>query len=539
MNMKILMMLLMALPLVSVHASNLPEQDDREITEVPSRSNRSNNSTSEGSKCSTKLGEADLAFAVVPAVPSSPQASQQLKLKPDAGNIARCRALEYAAKAAGNTLESGSGGQVSTVDKRATCYQKAGYTLDYKSCSSTKEIYNYIIGLEKLMMTSQNARLQKKQESIAQTATTQTMSGDGQNAALDASVQDNNYKSSLSMEQAQAYAAAVAMLGAKIMGWQSDSASALQKLCAASVKNTRGADNIDKPSMQCEKALPSVKGDPNVFANKEAKGVFIMAAAEFAAKSAAAMIAAKKFSAVAKTVEGAKDATDPTNTLLEKCITNPTLAECITTTTTATPGQTFSSGDFSIGEGLGTNNLGGENTGTDFGETGEESTIGGNTVAGVDDPFVDAKPGCTNNPNSTEAEKASCILNPAGAASATPTGGSGGGGGGAGGGLGGGGASLGNDLSGDKGEAKASDIKSNKAAGAYTAGGGQGFRGVASSKDDANPFASMFDSKSGGGIEEDASISAATGQDSGLFQKISKRYSQIQAEKRVEASNLE
>ncbi len=58
-------------------------------------------------------------------------------------------------------------------------------------------------------------------------------------------------------------------------------------------------------------------------------------------------------------------------------------------------------------------------------------------------------------------------------------------------------------------------------------------------KDD-NPFANLFDGKGGGKLEEDRSIaSEIDGQDSGLFSKISKRYGLIQADKRIEAKNLE
>ena len=116
----------------------------------------------------------------------------------------------------------------------------------------------------------------------------------------------------------------------------------------------------------------------------------------------------------------------------------------------------------------------------------------------------------------------------------------GGGGGGVGGGLGGGGgASLGNDLQGEDKDKKAKEIDANKLAGNYNSVGGKGFSAVAGGKED-NPFKDLFDSKSSGGVEEDRSIASDDGgKDSGLFQRISSRMTQVVAEKRIEAGNLE
>jgi hypothetical protein len=530
-------MVMMSMVASNGYAQNPPETQPGSGSGT---STQPQNRLSEAQACGQKIDEAESLAKVVSGKDASATPAQitaaKSKIEMSKTEVKRCRTLEMAAQSIGNAMENG-GGQVSTVDKRATCYSKAGYTLDYNSCTGTKEIYNYIVGLEKLMLSSQTSRLQKKEEAISATATTQTINGDGQNAAYDASVADNNFKSSLSMEQAEAYSAAVVALGAKITSWQGSSPSALSKLCSKTSIPTKDVDKLIQAN--CQADLPNLKGNQAVFANNEAKGAFVMAAMEFGAKAAAAMIAAKKFKAVAQAVASAAAANDTTTTALANCVTNPTSAECITTSTTAN-GQTFSSGDFSLGDGAGTNSLGGTTNGSDFGETGDASTLGGNTVAGVTDPFANNQVGCTNNKNSTDANKAACILNPAAAANVSPTGGASGGGGGGAGGLGGGGASLGSDLAGAKGDDKTADIKSGKASAAYTSGGGQAFRGVASSKDDANPFASMFDSKNGGGVEEDGSISAdIAGQDSGLFQKISKRYTQIQSEKRIEANNLE
>jgi hypothetical protein len=102
-----------------------------------------------------------------------------------------------------------------------------------------------------------------------------------------------------------------------------------------------------------------------------------------------------------------------------------------------------------------------------------------------------------------------------------------------------GGAALGNDLKGPE-TPKQNDVKANQVGGAYKFTGGQGFKAVAASKDN-NPFSSLFDSKSQGGLEEDRSIASDDigGKDSGLFMRISKRYGKVQSDKRIEALNLE
>jgi hypothetical protein len=216
--------------------------------------------------------------------------------------------------------------------------------------------------------------------------------------------------------------------------------------------------------------------------------------------------------------------------MMERCVFNPTDPLCAKPGTRV-PGQSFAGGDFGF-TGDGSNNsfnMGLENE--DSFEVGAETNLDGTPVAAINSPFVD------------EAKKAQGILDPASAAQMQPGSGGGGGGGGAGGGMGGGGASLGSDLAGaDADGNKEASIKSSKVSGVYQPAGGGGYKGINKGKEDANPFASLFDAKgTAGGIEEDRSIASGDidGKASGLFQKISKRYGQIQADKRIEANNLE
>lgn len=262
-------------------------------------------------------------------------------------------------------------------------------------------------------------------------------------------------------------------------------------------------------------------------ANKQAKGAFTTAVMMFAAKGIQAGIAANQLGNIAKKVEEAKKQTEtpydaPT---FDRCMVNSLDPAC-KTPGTITSGSGLQDGGFSFGEGFGNNA---------FNPIGEEDTLGGVEPLPLSDQVVpDA-----SNPFVDDAKTASGILDPAGAASIQP-GGAGGGGGGGAPGLGGGSASLGNDTPGVDESKKENDIKANKADGKYNLAGGGAFQAIKPMKDD-NPFANLFDGKGGGKLEEDRSIASGDidGQDSGLFSKISKRYSQIQADKRIEAKNLD
>ena len=432
-----------------------------------------------------------------------------------------------------------------TLDKRIVCTRVASYTLDYKPCTSAANAYNYILGLEKAMLTAQEARVSQNGQKLANEVAVKQMQGDGQNAALNASTSDNNFKSNLSMEQAYAYGAAVAVLTQQIASWPSDSSSSLVKKCSEGKQTESGhihrlfVAEVGAKSCEPTDGQRLKRFESEIFANGQAKSALVTAAMEYGAKAAAALIAAKKFKAVAEqTAAVAATAPSKTETALGACVLNPMAPGC------ATPGGRvvdpgISGGDFGAGEGVGNNNFG-TGTGSDDGSiVGDPTNVSGENVADLASPFENNNPGCTNDLNASDASKASCILNPAAAARVQPTGGAGGGGGGgAGGGLGGGGVSL-DGTQGEDTNTKAADIKAGNANGNYAAAGGGGFQGIKGGKDDANPFASMFDNKSEGGVEEDRSIASIEGKDSDLFARISKRYSEVQATKRVEANNQE
>jgi hypothetical protein len=287
--------------------------------------------------------------------------------------------------------------------------------------------------------------------------------------------------------------------------------------------------NGDDSSAMCDQTIKNNR--PVILANQEAKAALGLAIAKFTAKGLAAGIAMGQHLNAAKKIEQVKYQFDDggEDVMMERCTFNPTDPACLKAGSRV-QGQSFTGGEFGM-EGGGNNTF--DMTGgvsEDVVEVGAETDLGSDGVSGLNSPFAE------------EAKNANKILDPAGAAQMQASGGASGGGAGGGGGGGGGGASLGSDLSSaDKDGDKEASIKTNKVSGVYGASGGGGFKGIGKGKDDANPFASLFDAKSEGGIEEDRSIASGDidGAASGLFQKISNRYNQIQADKRIEAKNLE
>jgi hypothetical protein len=469
-------------------------------------------------------------------------------------DLQNCRALEVMS---GVLSSPGLTSQESmrTIDGRASCIKKGGYTADYESCKSTAGAYNAILMLEKVMLAEQSQRSQSNQQNLQAKASAQLASGDGQNAAFDATIADTQFKKGLDEEQFAAYSSAVAFLGAKLASWQKGSEDALKGLCKKKdplksnpnvVPTKTAADALiaggkpiglpDKtllPALvDCEDAVKKANdyARTEIIANNTAKSAFALALTEFFSKAAQAKIAADRLKAISQAVAAAKASTATGANGAPgfvNCAATPKAPSCIKIGDRVNANG-ISQGNFSAGEGFGNNSF-------DTGATTAGST--GTEVAGTG---PSANVGNMTSPFNDQAKAANQILDPAKAASITPTGGSGGGGGGVGGGLGGGGVSLGNDLSGaDKNGNKTKDIEANKLSGSYSGAGGKGFSALAANKED-NPFASLFDSKSQGGLEEDRSIASDSGgTDSGIFQKISRRYEQVQSDKRIEANNLE
>lgn len=443
--------------------------------------------------------------------------------------------------------EKAGGGGLSDTDVATSmkgeieCKKKAGYTMDFEACKNAASALNFVVNAEAAMDLQQQIRTDVKNSNIQKKANVQMAQGDAQTGMFDASIESNKHQKQMQQEKVMAFSAAVTALGTTYGRWPK-AEDLIKQACLgvdAQVKAAQAAAastsapapvTAQAPQPNCEQVANSQKSV--IVANEDQKGALVQAITIYVAKAAAAAIAMKQYDTKAKTVEAAKKTVteESDDLMVERCVFNPTDPQC------AKPGnrvagQSYTGGEFSLGGGSGNNSFDMGSGSSEFGEEGEASNIPTEAVADINSPFED------------EAKKANGILDPAAAASMQPGSAPGGGGGGAGGGGGGGSASLGSDLNGAEKEGdKEATLKATKASGNYNSAGGGGYAAVKGGKDDKNPFASLFDAKSnGGGIEEDRSIASGDidGQASGLFQKISKRYGQIQADKRIEANNLE
>lgn len=410
-----------------------------------------------------------------------------------------------------------------SADGKISCIEKATYTQDHDECVKALNYYSAVVVAETAMNVEQKVRTDLKNQNIAKKSQQEMANGQSQTAMFDAATESNNHQKGLQQEKMIAYSAAVAALVAAHQSIPSINKIS-DKVCSSSVIPADAKAN-------CPKVMQNNRGA--IAANDDAKSKLMAAIMDFTAKGLAAGIAMGQYGNAAKQIQQAKNSItdDSTDLMMEKCVLNPTDIGCAKDRS-RTGLDPIASGDFGFGSGESNSfNMAPESSVTP--EMGAETKLDENApIAGVNTPFAN------------DAKIAKGILDPAAGAQMQATGGAqGGGGGGGSGGGGGGGASLGSDLNGaNKDGDKEAQIKTSKVAGTYSQGGGGGYKGVGKSKDDANPFASLFDAKgSGGGVEEDRSIASGDidGAASGLFQKISKRYGQVQADKRLEAKNLE
>jgi len=369
--------------------------------------------------------------------------------------------------------------------------------------------------------------------------------GDGQNAAIDATIHRNQMNSQMYNKQAATYSTAVSYLGTMVSVWQGKKDKGIDKRCKegaviASLKERVPAEIGEtipsEPALLCSTLMKEFKENQSVYANNEARNAFFMALATYIQKAADARKKAGMNKDVAERMKKSPlKAEEESLNKLDKCVLNPTSVDCIKQASRGRTGTSSLSGS-SFGAASGAGGI------SDFNlDGGSAANIGDNEMDPSKDP---EKVADIASPFEAQAKEASGILDPADKAIVTPGSAPGGGGGGGGGIGGGGGGALDDDLAGAAAdENKDPDITTSKFAGKYGKTGGSGFSAVGKGKDEtANPFASMFDAKGGeqGGIEEDRSIASdEDGEASGLFQKISRKYGQIQADKRVESQNLE
>lgn len=456
--------------------------------------------------------------------PPDPVAADALTSNPQVQNrIAECKQLKVMAESQGNAPFEEVNQRESrrqSLDGAIQCSMPASFTIDYNACVSASKLYDGVRVAEKAMDMQQQVRTQNNAKKAQAEAMKKAAEGDMQTGVLDAGISNHDHMKGMMKEKIAAYMIAVGLLSKSLISFPGDKKA--RQICKSS--------QSEVPGQTCEQTVNASKS--SIVANGSTKMALVTAIAEFTAKGVAAKMAMDRHDNASEAIAKAKQPfeEEPADLMLERCQFNPADPACIT------PGERVSGGEIERGEfslGGGGNNAFNLNPEAgEFGEVGAETNLGeGNEIASINNPFAD------------DAKRANDILNPADAAQVQATGGAaGGGGGGVGGGLGGGGASLGSDLAAaDKEGDKEPSIKAGKVSGLYGAVGGGGYRGIARSKEKANPFASLFDKKgAAGGAVVDGSIPAdIAGKASGLFQKISKRYSRIHADKRIEARNLE
>lgn len=414
-----------------------------------------------------------------------------------------------------------------SMDGTISCTRKASYTIDYESCEQAVAYYNSVVTAENLMNMQQQLRTDSKNKNIQSSAAQKVAAGDAQTGMFDAAIESNKHQKNMQQEKMAAYGLAV---GALVTAYRLIPGDAEAKAKCKSVKTINGDPSLTaKAVSNCDATFAQYK--TTILANTNAKTALATAIATFTAKGLQAGIAMGQYNNAAKQVEAVKKTVtnDGDDMMVERCAFNPADPACKTPTVNRPVGLA-SPGNFGMDPGIG-NNVFDMNPVTDDPiDEATSPTKDSDPIANVNSPFV------------KEAKEAKDIINPSAAAQTQAGNATSGGAGGGGAGAGGGSASLGTDLAGaDKDGNKEASIKSNQVSASYAQGGGGGYKGVSGGKDDANPFASLFDAKSDGGIEEDRSIASEDidGAASGLFQKISRRYGQVQADKRIEAKNLE
>ena len=428
-------------------------------------------------------------------------------------------------------------------DGQIVCWKISSYTIDYDSCVKTLRLYDGVLIADKVMDMQQKVRTDLKNQNLQQEVASKSSSGDLQNAATNAAIKNHEHMKALNGEKVAAYLTAVAALSFEYKKFPNE------KFAISECTKHSG-------SPLCSKVVENnFKG---ILPNFENRTVLASAITKFMAKAAAAGVAIDQHNKAKNSLENAQNNMKSTSkpepgfeeVMVKRCAFNPQDPACIKPGNRISGGANYNGGTFSAGGGGSNNSIVLNPEDPSMGDLGSPSTGFDNTAtndSGLDDKN---QVGSVNSPFQDEVKEAQGILNPAGKAETQATGGAGGGGGGGGGGGmgGGGGASLGNDLEGPSPDAnKTSEIKAGKVSGMYGQGkGGEGFKGVgkSNSKDEANPFSSLFEQKDqegGGGIEEDRSIASEDIdlKSLDLFQKISKRYNQVHLDKRIEAKNLD
>ena len=198
-------------------------------------------------------------------------------------NIGKCKALIKLSMYTGEDINNSNVDKPNvSIDKRITCIQKGGFTIDYAPCVGALNMYNMVLNAETALnlthkvMNDMNAKKQtaKVGEAAAQ--------GRVQEAAIDASIDTNKKIKEMNGQRAMAYSAAVAALSSK-MSWPSSNPEKVMEACQTKLKNNPQPIPCRHEFMA--KTLSTSKRD--IFANDAAKSALVAAIAEFIQKGIA------------------------------------------------------------------------------------------------------------------------------------------------------------------------------------------------------------------------------------------------------------
>lgn len=439
-----------------------------------------------------------------------------------------------------------------TIDRKVTCVAKGGYTIDYASCNRVRLAYNSAMIAEQAMFAQQKIRITENNAQQSADVAAAQQSGNVQNAALEAVKNRNDQEAEMNREQAYTYSTAVLGLSGTLGVWKNKGSGAISRFCnggSSDKKSSKSDGKSDATSKETSNNQPNsflldkfgyegkadcvgiVTNNKNsLFSNNDARTTFWLLTAEMIRKAAEAAKRAGISSDISKKLDQAKVMDDQETDVMIGCDQRPDLPGC-------QGAHEHVAGDYAGN----TMEFGGAGTGQSF-DLGSNAAGDLTSPSGTSAPADSKKVADHASPFENLAKQAKGILDPAAEAKVSagqnPGGGAGGGGGGVGGGGGGGGGAANKG----KGGEEAKDPSGAKISGKYKAGSGGGFSGVQQSKDDdGNPLAGLFENKgASGGIEEDNSVGGdIDGASSGLFQKISKRYGQVQQDKRIQPQNLE
>ena len=432
-----------------------------------------------------------------------------------------------------NNQDFTSSEEAKTSDGKTKCVKEGGYTTDYKDCKRLISLYDAVLLAEQAMISAQNIQVNEANTKSQKEVANRTAKGEGQNAAIDATIARNELNVKINKTQAATYSAAVASLSAGLLAWKGK--KHFIKSCVDNGKFSRASNTAKETGkvtfnqIECTSMVTQYKESSSIFKNDNAKSDFMFAVGTFVQKAVEANKRAGLNEEVGEKLKAMPQMADSDELVLDPCLINP-LAPCSTN-----KDKTFSSGSMGSGNTVNVNSISHETL--DFSTPKNlDSNMGSKTDSNSGNSSTESV--ANANPSfSNPKESSKGVIDPASAASIASGGNSSsspnGGGGGAGGG-GGGSAALGDDLEGVSADkASEAQVKTFETKNARNKAGNN-FVGISNRQSGQDEGPINFDETTKGGIEEAEYQSSVLGEKSPLiFDRISNRYLKIQASKRI------